>query len=232
MFTPATSRINTSKLTDPTGRPYSKDESLIVLAYLDSREGFSTDQLLADPSLNEAFIAACTREGARGNPYDWNRTLLRMRKAGRLPKVEFHRRRSLTDAQIDPFCFASEIAWRCVELKRNISSLDEILCDPIAARDFDKIAARYAPGYTAFDYRWGALWIRKRAKKFRKSASQFTASFANWRLPKMRTWSGLDRRVARQARRIRRSRREGEAVCWRDSKFESSSRIRPKIHSI
>ncbi len=41
--------------------------------------------------------------------------------------------------------FASEIAWRCLESKMNVS-LDEILCNPTVALEFDKIAARYALG--------------------------------------------------------------------------------------
>src|SRR5262249_45346031 len=128
-----------AKLLGRGGRPYLESETPIVLAYLSARDGFSTDQLLADPELNAAFVAACIREGAEGTPSEWNRQLLRLRKVGRLPKVEIRRRRWLTDLQIDPFSFASEIAWRCVESKRKLCSLDEIFCDPEAATEFDQI---------------------------------------------------------------------------------------------
>jgi DNA modification methylase len=185
-------QTHSSKLIGPDGRQYVESEMPIVLAYLASREGFSTGQLLADPELNAAFVAACVREGAAGTPYLWNRTLLKLRKAGRLPKVEVRRPRSLTDSDIDPFSFASEIAWRCVESKRNLVSLDEILCDPDAAAEFDKIASRYAPGYTPFDYRWAALWIRKRAHKFRTRPLDLPNSIADKRLPRLRPWSRID----------------------------------------
>src|SRR5262249_16208762 len=105
-----------TKLLGRDGRPYTDSETPITLAYLASREGFSSDQLLADPELNAAFVSACARKGASGTPFDWNRALLRLRKVGRLPKVDI-RRRSLTDEQIDPFSFASEIAWRQIESK-------------------------------------------------------------------------------------------------------------------
>ena len=180
-----------TKLLGRDGRPYSDSETPIVLAFLASRDGFSSDQLLADPELNAAFVAACLREGASGLPRDWNRTLLRLRKVSRLPKVEARRRRSLTDEQIDPFSFASEIAWKRVEEKRNLVSLDEIFCEPEAAKEFDHIAERYAPGYSAFDYRWAALWIRKRAKKFRLVDLDLSDR-ADWSLPRLQRWPRLD----------------------------------------
>jgi DNA modification methylase len=181
-----------SKLIGPNGRQYSESETPIILAYLGSREGFSTDQILADPNLNAAFVGACIREGAPGSPRDWNRTLLKLRKTGRLPKVDVRRKRFRTDLQIDPFSFASEIAWRSIEMKRDLNSLDEIFCDPEAAAEFDRIAARYAPGYTAFEYRWAALWIRKRARKFRKLGISSHSSIADSRPPRLRRWSQLD----------------------------------------
>lgn len=181
-----------TKLVGRDGRAYSDSETPIVLAFLASRDGFSSDQLLADPELNAAFIAACVREGAPGLPRDWNRTLLRLRKVSRLPKVEARRRRSLTDEQIDPFSFASEIAWRRVEEKRNLVSLDEIFCDPEAAEEFDRISERYAPGYSAFEYRWAALWIRKRAKKFRLADLDAHGQAAGWSLPRLQRWPKLD----------------------------------------
>ena len=206
-----------SKLNGPDGRQYVDNEIPIVLAFLDSREGFSTDQLLADPDLNAAFVAACAREGAPGTPNEWNRTLLRLRKAGRLPKVDVYRRRRLTDAQIDPYSFASEIAWHCVESKRQLASLDDIFCDPAAAAEFDQIAARYAPGYAPFDYRWAALWIRKQAHKYRKSAA-FSSDFgSNFRLPRISRWSQLDlNALQRSLRRLYSSGRNRKAVRWRN----------------
>jgi DNA modification methylase len=186
---------------------FAGSERQIVAAYLESRDGFSTDHLLADPDLNAAFVAACLREGAAGTPYQWNRTLLKLRKAGKLPKVATRKPRSLTDADIDPFSFASEIAWHCVESKRKLISLDDIFCDPDAAAEFDKIASRYAPGHSSFEYRWAALWIRKRAHKFRT----FTTKI-DLRLPRICHWEDLDSRDLSGTRGIYVIRSEKEKI--------------------
>ncbi len=77
-------------------------------------------------------------------------------------------------SELSPYIFASEIAWRKI-FDRYDLSLDEILCDDRVAVQFDSIAAQFAPGYTPFEYRWGALKLRKegmnartRAKNYRK----------------------------------------------------------------
>jgi site-specific DNA-methyltransferase (adenine-specific) len=54
-------------------------------------------------------------------------------------------------------------------------SLDEILCDPVLAAEFDQFARRLAPGYTTFEYRWAALRLRKEAKKARTRATVLSA---------------------------------------------------------
>jgi DNA modification methylase len=181
-------RTNPAKNADRASKKdFAESEFPIVAAYLASREGFSTDHLLADPDLNAAFLAACKREGAAGVPYEWNRELLKLRKAGRLPKVEF-RKGDLTRLDIDPYSFASEIAWRCLEAKRNLASLDEIFCNPESAAEFDKIASRYAPGYTPFEYRWAAFWLRKRTGKFRKESREL----ADKRPSPLRRWDKID----------------------------------------
>ena len=66
-------------------------------------------------------------------------------------------------AECDDFLFASEIAFESM-LQQSAPSLDEILCDPVLAAEFDELAARFAPGYRPFEYRWGALKLRKQAK--------------------------------------------------------------------
>jgi site-specific DNA-methyltransferase (adenine-specific) len=50
-------------------------------------------------------------------------------------------------------------------------SLDDILCDPVLARQFDAQAARWAPNFTPLEYRWAALKLRKKAKEASREAS-------------------------------------------------------------
>jgi len=50
--------------------------------------------------------------------------------------------------------------------RRDGVSLDDILCDPELAAEFDKLAATISPGFSPLQYRWAALNLRK-AKRLR-----------------------------------------------------------------
>src|SRR5262249_46796926 len=73
-------------------------------------------------------------------------------------------------------------------------SLDDILCDPVAAAEFDAIAHNYAPDCQSLDYRLGALKLRKAAKnarthskslKFGRLVDPIPVSSSNWpKIPK------------------------------------------------
>ncbi|MBN2023627.1 MAG: site-specific DNA-methyltransferase [Pirellulales bacterium] len=153
----------------------------IVDAYRDACIGCSTDYVLCDPELNAAFVAACHKKDLRGDAELWNRLLLRIRKAGKLPRMEQTRRR-LTFEEMDPYSFASEIAMQMVGVTYGYT-LDEILCNPLAAAEFDDLAAQFAPGFSPFEYRWAALSIRKRARQSRRLARERFADWLKKRLP-------------------------------------------------
>jgi hypothetical protein len=125
-----------------------------------AHQGYSTDRLLADPVLNDQFLENCRRLGIPGEAKNWNHLLLNVRKRGGLVAIDTSRR-TKTTAIIDDLLFASELAWKnLAELKK--CSLDDILCDPVIATEFDSFCQRLSPGSTSFDYRWGALTVRKR----------------------------------------------------------------------
>jgi site-specific DNA-methyltransferase (adenine-specific) len=50
---------------------------------------------------------------------------------------------------------------RYLERRRGVS-LDDLICDPDIAAEFDKLASELAPGFTSLEYRWAALALRKR----------------------------------------------------------------------
>ena len=59
--------------------------------------------------------------------------------------------------------------WRCGTFKSpGRSPLDQVICDPDLAQEFDNHAARLAPGYTPLEYRWAALGLRKKPGWLRK----------------------------------------------------------------
>jgi site-specific DNA-methyltransferase (adenine-specific) len=158
------------------GRPVlrldEETEKGIIDAYKMSCQDHSTDLVLCDPELNERFVDACKRNSLRGDASVWIPLLLRIRKAGKLPKVGRTRKR-LTAEMMDPYSAASEAAMQLLRLDYGLT-LDDILCSPTAAAEFDRLAAQFtAEKYAPFKYRWAAMVIRKRAKKSRALATQF-----------------------------------------------------------
>jgi DNA modification methylase len=136
----------------------------VLEAFRRTYVGYSVDRVVTDPELNAAFVSECEKLGLPGEARWWNQALFRMRKAGKLADYPNERRTELSWHSCDGFLFGSEIAWRKM-LDRKHRSLDEILCDPRSAEEFDTIARRYAPGSSSLQYRWGALKLRKECKR-------------------------------------------------------------------
>ena len=148
----------------------------LVDAFANVNRGYSVDRVVVDPVLNEDFQKECDRLAIEGSHRDRNRLLFRLRKAGMFKRagITTSKETLMPWSELSPYIFASEIAWRKM-LDRFDLSLDEILCDDRIAAQFDAIAAQFAPGYTPFEYRWGAMKLRKegmnartRAKNYRK----------------------------------------------------------------
>jgi len=145
----------------------------IAQAYLEVRDGFSIDRVVADPEMNRAFLRRCRELGLTGSGFDLNWMLFNGRKNkyfSDLPKTK-----NYTASRKDEFEFSSEIAVRFVQEQvwqreaREIS-LDKIICDPDLAADFDDVAARLAPGFSPLDYRWVALGVRKASGRYASKA--------------------------------------------------------------
>jgi DNA modification methylase len=168
----------------------------IVDAYKSTHKGFSVDIMLADASLDGAFLEACKRNGLPGDPAEWNRALLRIRKSGELPRLT-NRTRNVTAKDMDAYGFASEVALQQLSAMCD-ATLDEILCDPKLAAQFDELAKSFSPGYSSFQYRWAALSLRKRAREARRQAANHCQEWVKRNLPRSRPireydWSRYDR---------------------------------------
>jgi site-specific DNA-methyltransferase (adenine-specific) len=141
----------------------------LIEAFRRVNQGYSLDRVIADPDLNKALADECLRRGLPGDIRWWNRNLFGARKAGKLAHIPTGRRTELSWERCDRFLFASEIAWKqCLDL--GYLSLDEILCDPNSAAEFDRLASNLAPNFSALEYRWGALKLRKESKRARARA--------------------------------------------------------------
>src|SRR5439155_20456787 len=121
---------------------------VVRAAFLAIREQQSPDVVIADLNLNERFIRECRWRGLTEPPLALNLCLLSLRKTGDLQGIRSAR--TVVRGQ-ESYRFAGEIAIRFLE-RRELLSLDTILCDPERAREFDEIAATISPGYTSFHY--------------------------------------------------------------------------------
>jgi site-specific DNA-methyltransferase (adenine-specific) len=160
----------------------------IIEAFTRVRDGYSADRVVLDPALNQGFAEECFRVGIAGDIRAWNNALFQLRKDGKLAHLPTTRRTEISWEQCDSFLFASEIAWKQM-LDEGYASLDEILCDPVAADHFDSIAREYAPDCKSLECRLGALKLRKAAKvartdsktlRFGRLEAPITVSAANW----------------------------------------------------
>lgn len=146
----------------------------IIQAFAETNRGFSVDRLVADPLLNEDFQTKCDRISVPGTPAERNRFLFAIRKSGKLihAGINTKERTTIQWDEMDPYLFASEIAWRNVSQLYGNAGLDEILCDPRLANQFDQTADQFAGGYTPLQYRWAALKIRKQSSVGRRHADE------------------------------------------------------------
>jgi site-specific DNA-methyltransferase (adenine-specific) len=134
----------------------------IVEAFFATRDGFSADRVITDPELNERFLETCCRLGLPGTPGEWNGSLMNLRKAGFFKSLPRSRRTSLTREEIDKYSYACEIAMQ--DLKREGRTLDQVLCEPAEAMEFDcNVRSMISEKVPSFRIRWVALYIRKRA---------------------------------------------------------------------
>ena len=148
-------------------------ERVIVDAYKKVGQGYPADYLLCDKALNKEFISQCLTKGIGGSATIWNQLLLRMRKAGKLPKAS-KRPRRITSEEMNRYGYASEVAWRLLAIDYQ-KTLDDILCSPEFAAEFDRLAAEFGPmdsDVGSCEYRRAALTIRKRTKPARESAAE------------------------------------------------------------
>ncbi len=131
----------------------------ILKAFRITSQGFSVDRVVADPKLNNKFLELCRKAGLHEPALVLNSTLLNARKSRRLSNYRASERTSFPN--LEKYRFASEVAVRFLEMKYRVS-LDQIICHPDLAKEFDETAARIAPGYTPLQYRWAALNLRKK----------------------------------------------------------------------
>jgi hypothetical protein len=149
-------------------------DEAILLAYQSASAGFSSDEIILDDELREAFLFAIDPDwSARGD--DWQtQTLLRLlslRKAGKLPAIASKRGRAVDDSLIP----IAEIAARSV-LDESGASSDELLCDPRLRSQLHSLALSIDPMADSYAIRKAVLRLRKT----RQLRPELTLRVADW----------------------------------------------------
>jgi site-specific DNA-methyltransferase (adenine-specific) len=144
----------------------------IMEAFLEVREGYSPDKVIADPALNRRFLRRCRELGLAGTDFELNWELLNARKSSKLSNLSglIKTKRYSVGKVIDEFEYASELSVRYMQQSKDVS-LDQIICDPELAEEFDTYASRLAPGFSSLQYRWAAFGLRK-AGRLRKNTDE------------------------------------------------------------
>ena len=148
-----------TKLSVPLQESTSLSPLLIIKAFSEVHDGYASDRVICDPTLNSKFLRRCRALGLTDSDYELNHSLFDIRKTpakGKLPpttkKTEFR--------DYDDYIFASEIAVRFLQ-RQDGASLDDVLCDPRLQHKFDELSGRIAPGIIPLKLRYGALNLRK-----------------------------------------------------------------------
>ncbi|WP_404306204.1 DNA-methyltransferase [Neorhodopirellula lusitana] len=164
-------------------KPFSEEtEKAVIAAYEKAGSGYPAEYIMCDMDLNKEFIAECRERGVTGSAFIWNRYLFHLRKQGKLTKSTQQPPR-IGSAEINRYGYASEVAWRLLAIDYQ-KTLDDILCSPEFASEFDRLAALYGPtDVTPIEYRRAALSIRKRTKPARELAVE---KFSKWMKKKIR----------------------------------------------
>lgn len=141
----------------------------IMQAFLEVRDVYSADKVIADPDLDRKFLRCCRELGLSGTDFELNWKLMNSRKAGNLSGLSdlIKTKPYRLGKVIDDFEYASELAVRYMQQRKDVS-LDQIICDPELAEEFDTYATRLAPGFLPLQYRWAAFGLRKAGRLGKK----------------------------------------------------------------
>ena len=143
------------------------------LAYLKVYDGWSTDEVLLQTKLNDQFLAECRRRMPDIPSFDFNWTLLNLRKAGGLRDISASKRRRDNS---DAYLHAAEIAARFLEDRYSVNT-DRVLCDPKLRAEYDKEAKKVAPKVDPYLLRKASLTLRKS----RRLQPELVLRVADWK---------------------------------------------------
>ncbi len=140
-------------------------------AFLETHDGWSTDEVLLQDKLNATFQQRCQSLLPQATPSEFNWGLLNLRKAGKLSVTVTQRRHDNHEA----YRHLAEIAARLM-YDRHKTSTDRIMSDPELRREFDQTARTLAPDVEVYLLRKAAFGLRK-ARQLRP---ELVVRIADW----------------------------------------------------
>ena len=140
-------------------------------AYLEVHDGWSSDEVLLQDALHEAFLAACRRQAPDAEEADLNWTLLNLRKAGRLSGTVTRRRHDRHDG----YRHLAEIAARLLQDRHEVTT-DRLLCDPGLRAEFDQTVRDLTSQIDPYLLRKAVLALRKQ----RQLRPELVARVVDW----------------------------------------------------
>lgn len=144
---------------------------VVAAAFEATHDGWSSDEVILNTSLNDLFIAQCHRALPESAPAMLNWTLLNMRKAGLL-KIKTTKRAKKTAKDVGQI---AEIAARLVHDRHKIST-DRMMADPKFRAEFDREVRSIDAGLNLYDVRKSAFQLRKQ----RRLRPELIARIADW----------------------------------------------------
>lgn len=151
-------------------------DTAVTRAFFSVNDGESTEEVIINDSLRNAFIKACDAELTklglqRKKESDYNWKLEILRKEGKLGGVFNRKKRRSSFAEEPAFKRAKEVAKKIMDagLPKDI---DRIMCDPVLRREFDRKAKKTAPRINLYLVRKAALNYRKKGRRHDKLSTK------------------------------------------------------------
>ena len=151
-------------------------DTAVMRAFFSVHDGESTEEVIINDSLRNAFIKACDDELTRlglqhRKEFDYNWTLEILRKEGKLGGVFNRKKKRASFAKDSAFKRAKEVAKKIMDagLPKDI---DRIMCDPVPRQKFDQKAKKIAPRIDPYLVRKAALNYRKKGRRYDKLSTK------------------------------------------------------------
>ncbi|NQT00533.1 MAG: site-specific DNA-methyltransferase [Planctomycetes bacterium] len=151
-------------------------ESAVMRAFFSVNNGESTDEVILNDSLRNAFVKACDKELTklslrRRKESDYNWTLEILRKEGKLGRVVNRKKRRISSVKDIEIKRAKEVARKIIDAGLP-KEIDRIMCDPVLRRNFDQKTKKIAPGVNLYLVRKAALNYRKKGLLQNKTSAK------------------------------------------------------------